>query len=212
MANIREHMALSGNGILRKKYNLSDCDLIAALDECGRGCLFGPVVSCAIIIDDNFNLPEINDSKKVTPKNRKLLSEYIKNNCLSYSITEVDNNIIDDINILQATMLSMNKCIKELSIVPDHIFVDGNYYKDILKINIPFTTIIKGDAIYQSIAAASILAKVYRDELLENLSEKYIGYDLFSNKGYGTKKHIDGIKKHGLTDLHRKSFNINLNN
>ncbi len=203
-------MGLLLDKIARNNFNLKNKTIIASTDECGAGCLFGPVVAAAVILKDTFDLDEVNDSKKLSEKKRKYLSEIIKENCISYSIVEIDNNKIDEINILQARMLAMGECFQQLSLKPEHLLIDGNYFRDILKLSIPYTTVIKGDTLYQSIAAASILAKVYRDELIQSLSKQYEGYDLFSNKGYLTKKHIDGLRKLGLTDLHRKSFNVRL--
>lgn len=206
MVDIRKHMDLFGDGIFRERNNLNTNTIIASVDEVGRGCLFGPVVACAVILKDGFELDSINDSKKLSEKKRLSLSSIIKENCVSYSIVEISNDTIDDINILQATMLAMEKCILSLNTKPEHILVDGNYFKTGLKI--PYTTVVKGDATYQSIAAASILAKVYRDELMIKLSEIYPGYGIETNMGYGTKKHKQAIKELGLTDLHRKTFKI----
>jgi len=197
-------MGLFGDIIAREKYNISG--IISSVDECGRGCLFGPVVACSLILKDGFELDSINDSKKLTEKKRKYLSDIIKENCISYSIIEVSNKVIDEVNILQATMIAMEESINNLSVKPEHILVDGNYFKT--NLTIPHTTVVKGDATYQSIAAASILAKVYRDELLVTLSETYPQYGLDSNMGYGTKKHLEAIKEHGFTDLHRMSFKV----
>ena len=191
------------------------------IDEVGRGCLFGPVFSSAVILpkeidsEDTIDL-EIKDSKKINKKNREILSEYIKYIALDYSISYKDVDIIDKYNILQSTYQSMHKSIENLNIKIDSILVDGNLFKPyICKYTneyIPHTCVINGDNIYTSIAAASILAKVARDKYIEELCEKYpdldTKYDISSNKGYGTQKHIDGIKKYGITNLHRKTFGL----
>lgn len=194
------------------------------IDEVGRGCLFGRVYSAAVILpkeidpEDEFHL-EIKDSKKISKKNRDLLSDYIKYIALDYQISYQDVDIIDKHNILQATYKSMHQSIDRLSIDIDSILVDGNQFKPYMYTNssniwtnIPHTCVINGDNQLIPIAAASILAKVARDDYIEELCCKYpildTIYDINSNKGYGTKKHIDGIKSNGITNLHRTTFGL----
>jgi len=188
------------------------------IDEVGRGCLFGPVVIASVIwldIDPNPEL-EIKDSKKCSFKKIKELSEYIKNNSISYNIQFKDNNYIDKNNILESTLDGMRECvdntIKHINI--DTILVDGNRFHPYLDYNgdnIPHVCVINGDNTYKSIAAASILAKEYRDEYILNLvkdNPELEKYDILNNKGYGTKKHIEAIKKYGITKWHRNTFGI----
>lgn len=194
------------------------------IDEVGRGCLFGRVYSAAVILpkeidpDDTFHL-EIKDSKKLSKKNRQLLSDYIKYIALDYQITYEDVDTIDKYNILQATYKSMHKSIDNLLIQVDSILVDGNNFKPYMYTNsnnewnnIPHKCIINGDNEFISIAAASILAKVARDNYIDELCTKHPIldklYDISSNKGYGTKKHLDGIINNGITNLHRKTFGL----
>lgn len=193
------------------------------IDEVGRGCLFGRVYSAAVILpkeiepDDEFHL-EIKDSKKHSEKNRLLLDEYIKYIALDYQISYQEVESIDDINILQATYKSMHNSLDNLSIDIDTILVDGNSFKPYMnnKVDdldyIPHICVVNGDNNYQSIAAASILAKVARDNYIKELCQQYPlldeYYDLSNNKGYGAPKHIEGIHKYGITNLHRKTFRI----
>ena len=191
------------------------------LDEAGRGCLFGPVCVGAVIwldedpIKDDKNY-EIKDSKKVSEKKRTLLKDYIKDNCIAYNIQLIHHNDIDKYNILQATLRGMRLCLDNITdiINIDTILVDGNhfdFYSDKNDNYIDHVCVIDGDNIYKSIAAASILAKTYRDEWIQNLvkeNPELEKYDLYNNKGYGTKKHLDAIKKYGITKWHRKSFGI----
>ena len=191
------------------------------LDEAGRGCLFGPVCVGAVIwldedpIKDDKNY-EIKDSKKVSEKKRTLLKDYIKDNCIAYSIQLIHHEDIDKYNILQATLRGMRLCLDNITdiINIDTILIDGNhfdFYSDKNDNYIDHVCVIDGDNIYKSIAAASILAKTYRDKWIQNLvkeNPELEKYDLYNNKGYGTKKHLDAIKKYGITKLHRKSFGI----
>ena len=191
------------------------------LDEAGRGCLFGPVCVGAVIwldedpIKDDKNY-EIKDSKKVSEKKRTLLKDYIKDNCIAYNIQLIHHNDIDKYNILQATLRGMRLCLDNITdiINIDTILIDGNhfdFYSDKNDNYIDHVCVIDGDNIYKSIAAASILAKTYRDKWIQNLvkeNPELEKYDLYNNKGYGTKKHLDAIKKYGITKLHRKSFGI----
>ena len=191
------------------------------LDEAGRGCLFGPVCVGAVIwldedpIKDDKNY-EIKDSKKVSEKKRTLLKDYIKDNSIAYSIQLIHHEDIDKYNILQATLRGMRLCLDSITdiINIDTILVDGNhfdFYSDKNDNYIDHVCVIDGDNIYKSIAAASILAKTYRDEWIQNLvkeNPELEKYDLHNNKGYGTKKHLDAIKEYGITKWHRKSFGI----
>lgn len=175
---------------------------IAGLDEVGRGPLVGPVVTAAVILPCDFYDERIQDSKKLTEKKRELLYEVIKQHAISIGIGISSNDIIDNINILEATKKAMKESINNLNIKPEHILIDAVK----LDINIPSTSIIKGDAKSQSIAAASIIAKVTRDRMMYELDKKHPEYDFAHNKGYGTKKHIEAIKKYGIIKEHRKTF------
>ena len=191
------------------------------IDEAGRGCLFGPVCVAAVIwldedpIQDDKNY-EIKDSKKVSEKKRTLLKDYIKDNSIAYNIQLIHHNDIDKYNILQATLRGMRLCLDNITdiINIDTILVDGNhfdFYSDKNDKYIDHVCVIDGDNIYKSIAAASILAKTYRDEWIYKLVDEnpeLEKYDLRNNKGYGTKKHLDAIKEYGITKWHRKSFGI----
>lgn len=188
--------------MLKNRLNniLNEC----GVDEAGAGCLFGPVVAASVIMPVDWFNSELNDSKKLSEKKRERLYDIVIQDAVSYSIQEIDNNKIDNINILQARFLAMDKCIKSMSIRPDHVLIDGDkFYKNY---DIPFTCVVRGDGEYLSIAAASVLAKVYRDRLVVDISKKFPNYLLEKHKGYGTKVHIDAIKKFGLTELHRKTF------
>jgi len=193
------------------------------LDEAGRGCLFGPVCVGAVVWLDDDPIKddkdyEIRDSKKVSEKKRTLLKDYIKENAIAYSIQLIHNKDIDKYNILNATMNGMHKCLDDITslLSIDTILVDGNhfeFYSDQNDNYINHVCIVDGDNTYKSIAAASILAKTYRDEWIYNLVDEnpeLEKYDLRNNKGYGTKRHIDAIKQYGLTKWHRKSFKINI--
>ncbi len=180
---------------------------IAGVDEVGRGCFAGPVVSAAVILPSDFSATdEINDSKLLTPGKREKLSEIIKKHALSYSIAEVSVQAINKYGIGKATQMSFRKAIKLLSIQPDYILIDAFYINRLKRHN--QKPIVHGDNKSISIAAASIIAKVYRDSIMRNLHSKYNIYDFFTNKGYGTKKHQEAIRIHGLSNLHRTSFNL----
>lgn len=181
---------------------------ISGIDEVGRGSLSGPVVTASVILPQDMSklllLSEVTDSKALSEKKREYLFPIIKEIVLDYSIGIIDNKIIDEVNILQATFLAMKQSIEKLKLKPDFIIVDGN--KKIPDVLIPQKEIIKGDLKSLSIGAASILAKVTRDKIMENYSETYPLYNWKKNKGYSSKEHIEAIKKYGLTDLHRKTF------
>lgn len=177
--------------------------LLAGTDEAGRGPIAGPVVAAAVIFDDKTFREQINDSKKLTEKKRDELFEWITSNCVSYGISIVDHIEIDAINILQASLKAMKNAVAQLNVKPDLILIDGN--KTFLS-NIPTKPIVKGDAKSFSIAAASILAKVTRDKIMLEASEKHPEYLWHKNKGYPTKKHIEAVRSFGVTPLHRKTF------
>ena len=182
-------------------YN-NEINFIAGIDEVGRGPLVGPVVTAAVILPKDFYDERINDSKKLTEKKRELLYDVIMENALSVGIGISSPEVIDEINILNATKKAMIEAINNLSIKPEHLLIDPVK----LDIDIPQTSIIKGDAKSQSIASASIIAKVTRDRMMVELDKKYPMYDFKHNKGYGTKKHIEALYKYGPLKEHRKSF------
>ncbi len=177
-------------------------NLIAGVDEVGRGPLVGPVVCAAVILPKDFFDERINDSKKLTEKKRELLYDVIYENAISVGIGMCTNEEIDEINILEATKKAMKEAINNLSVKPEHVLIDAVK----LDIDIPSTSIIKGDAKSESIAAASIIAKVTRDRMLVELDKLHPEYDFKHNKGYGTKKHIEAIYKYGVLKEHRKTF------
>ena len=181
----------------------------AGIDEAGRGSLAGPVTAAAVILGKDLRNKDLNDSKKLSPKKRLELKKYIEKNALAYSVAFVDSSQIDKNNILNSTFKAMHMSLKGLDIEPDFIIVDGNLFKQYKDLD--YKCIIKGDQKYQNIAAASILAKTYRDEYMSNLHLKFPEYDWIKNKGYGTKYHIDMITKFGRTKYHRKSFQIKSN-
>lgn len=176
---------------------------IAGIDEAGRGPLCGPVVAAAVILKDGEYIEGVNDSKKLSEKKRDSLYEEITKKAISWSVGVVDEKTIDKINILEATRLAMKQAVEGLKLEPDHVLVDAEKH---VPIKIPYTPIIKGDSLSVSIAAASIIAKVTRDNMMYDLDKKYPEYEFAKNKGYGTKFHMDAIEKYGLTDIHRKSF------
>lgn len=178
----------------------------AGCDEVGRGCLAGPVVAAAVIFPADYSNKWINDSKKLGKTQRKNLIEEIKGNAIAWQISEATVEEIDQINIANASFLAMKRAIFGLQIPPEHLLIDGNRWKSDLLI--PYTCVIKGDGKFSSIAAASILAKVYRDELMEKLAEEFPYYGWESNVGYPTELHRDGIKRNGSCIWHRKSFQL----
>ena len=177
--------------------------LIGGLDEVGRGPLIGPVVAACVILPLNYKLDGLTDSKKLTEKKRDYYYEIIKRDALAIGVGIVDEKEIDEINIYEATKKAMIMSINNLSIKPEHILIDAMK----LDIDIPFTSIIKGDKKSLTISAASVIAKVTRDKMMYELDELYPMYDLKNNKGYGTKKHIEAIEKYGITKYHRLTFN-----
>ncbi len=176
---------------------------VCGIDEAGRGPLCGPVVAAACILPVDLDIPGLNDSKKLSPKKRMELFEQIKEKAVAFSIGYGDVEEIDRINILEATLLAMRRAVEGLDIKPDYLLVDGNIYRDF---DLPGEAVIKGDATSSSIAAASILAKVTRDLLCDELDALYPEYGIKQHKGYGTKAHMDALRKHGPTPCHRKQF------
>ncbi len=176
--------------------------LIAGVDEVGRGPLIGPVVAAAVILPKGFYHPGIKDSKKLSEKKREELYKVITENALSIGVGTVSEEVIDEINIYEATKTAMKEAINSLTIPPEHVLIDAMK----LDLKMPSTSIIKGDTLSESIAAASIIAKVTRDYLLMKMDEEYPMYDLKNNKGYGTKKHLEALEKYGACKYHRKSY------
>ena len=182
---------------------------IAGIDEAGRGPLAGPVVAAAVVLPmDEILFNEINDSKQLAEKKRNNLFELIANNAISFSIRTINNSVIDEINILNATIKAMENAVSNLKTLPNYLIIDGNKYNSN---SIPYRTIIKGDRISKTIAAASILAKVHRDKFMIEVADKeFPQYNFAKHKGYGTKEHIDLIKKHGTCKYHRLTFLKNI--
>lgn len=180
--------------------------LEAGIDEAGRGCYAGPVFAAAVILPKNFFHPDLNDSKQVTAAKRELLRPIIEKESIAWAVASVDNEEIDSINILQATYKAMHLAVKKLRTRPELLLIDGNRFKKYP--TIPHECIIKGDSLYASIAAASILAKTYRDDLMKKLHVQFPAYGWNDNKGYGTAKHREAIKEMGLSVYHRKSYKI----
>ncbi len=186
--------------------NYSGKLLECGLDEAGRGCGAGPVVAAAVILPKGFYHSKLRDSKKMNEKSKREVFDYIKENAISYSVCISTPQEIDKINILQATMLAMHRAVDGLNVKPEYLIIDGNYfnkYKDI-----DHSTIVKGDDKFMSIAAASVLAKVTRDDIMLKLSKDYPQYDWENNMGYLTKKHLESVKEFGLCEHHRKSYNF----
>ncbi|MBW4755962.1 ribonuclease HII [Prevotella melaninogenica] len=182
-------------------------DLIeASCDEAGRGCLAGSVYAAAVILPPDYQNELLNDSKKLTAKKRYALREEIERDAIAWAVGIVTPEEIDKINILNASFLAMHRALDQLSVRPEAVIVDGNRFKPYQ--DLPSTTIVKGDGKYLSIAAASILAKTYRDDYMLSLAEEYPQYDWQSNMGYPTKKHRQAIREHGITPYHRKSYNL----
>lgn len=190
--------------MLLNQYTISKLEV--GTDEAGRGCLAGPVTAGAVILPENFSLPKLNDSKLLSEKIRFEIRPYIEENAISWNIAQIDNFKIDEINILNASILAMHKAIDGLKVKPEFILIDGNRFKPYK--NIPYICMIKGDRRFMNIAAASILAKTYRDEFMENLAEEFPMYDWKNNKGYPTKKHREAIEKYGTTQYHRMTFRL----
>ncbi len=196
--------------LMEKNYSLQLCmhpnRIEAGCDEAGRGCLAGPVFAAAVILPPDFRCEALNDSKQLSEKERCLLRPIIEQNALCYAVEMCSPEEIDEINILWASVKAMHKALAKLTVKPEHILVDGNRFRPFE--DVPHTLVVKGDGKYMSIAAASVLAKTYRDEYMQTLHNQFPVYDWTKNKGYPTKNHRDAIKKHGITEYHRKSFNL----
>ena len=178
----------------------------AGCDEAGRGCLAGSVYAAAVILPDGYQNELLNDSKQLSEKKRYQLREIIERDAVAWAVGIVTPDEIDQINILNASILAMHRALDQLKVRPEAIIVDGNRFKPYQ--DLPHTTIVKGDGKYLAIAAASILAKTYRDDYMNQLAEEYPQYDWLSNKGYPTRKHREAIKQFGITPYHRKSYNL----
>jgi len=187
-----------------KEYNEKGYELIGGIDEAGRGPLAGPVVAACVILPKGCVIEGVNDSKKLSEKKREELYEEITKKAVAWSVGIMDNNVIDDINILEATRKAMTHTIEELGVKPDYIFIDAE--KKVDTKGIPYLPIVKGDALSISIASASIIAKVTRDRMMKEYDQMFPEYGFEKHKGYGTKAHTEAIKEHGLTIIHRKSF------
>ncbi|MEE1097788.1 MAG: ribonuclease HII [Bacteroidales bacterium] len=184
-----------------KEENIIEC----GCDEAGRGCLAGPVVAAAVVLPRDFDCKELNDSKQLSDSKRRLLRPIIEEKALAWAVAFVDNETIDRINILNASFLAMSNAVRKLNVKPDLLLIDSNRFKSDL--DIPFECIVKGDGKFQSIAAASILAKTYRDDFMIEAHLSHPQYYWNKNMGYPTKQHREAIKEFGMTSLHRKSFN-----
>jgi len=185
-----------------KDLNKKGINLIAGVDEVGRGPLIGPVVAAAVILPKNYHLEGLTDSKKLSEHKREYFYEIINKDALAIGIGIVDEKKIDEINIYEATKVAMQEAINNLEVKPEHILIDAMP----LNLDIPTTSIIKGDLLSITISAASVIAKVTRDHMLYVIDKEYPMYDLKNNKGYGTKKHLEAIKKYGITKYHRLSY------
>ncbi len=188
------------------QHNFSGFTLEAGTDEAGRGCLAGPVVAAAVILPKKFDHPLLNDSKQLSEKQRFKLKPIIESKALAYAVSFIWQDKIDEINILQSSILAMHTAIQQLSIQPEFIIVDGNKFNPYN--NIPHQTIVKGDSKFMSIAAASVLAKTFRDAYMEKIHCDFIDYNWKQNKGYPTKQHREAIRKNGITMHHRKTFKL----
>jgi ribonuclease HII len=180
--------------------------LEAGCDEAGRGCLAGPVYAAAVILPEDIDIPMLNDSKKLSDKQRYQLRPLIEEKAIAWAVGVVDHKEIDEINILNASFLAMHRAIDQLKTCPEFLLIDGNRFKKYKEI--PHECMVKGDGRFLSIAAASVLAKTYRDDFMDKIHEEFPHYDWNKNKGYPTKKHREGIVKHGPTSYHRMSFRL----
>lgn len=188
------------------KLNYSGFLLEAGTDEAGRGCLSGPVVAAAVILPAEFSHPFLNDSKQISKKKRDLLKPIIEQNAVAFGVSFVWQQEVDTINVLQASITGMHRAIDALKVAPEFIIVDGNKFKNYKEI--PHETIVKGDSKYLSIAAASVLAKTYRDAYMAKIHKEFPMYNWAKNKGYPTKEHRNAIRQFGATDYHRKTFKL----
>lgn len=189
-----------------KNHYYSEYELEAGCDEAGRGCLAGSVYAAAVIFPKDYHNNELNDSKQLSAKKRYALREIVERDALAWAVGIVTPEEIDKINILNASILAMHRALDQLKVRPEAVIVDGNKFKPYH--DLPYSTIVKGDGKYLSIAAASILAKTFRDDYMDRLAEEYPQYDWLSNKGYPTKKHREAIRKYGVTPYHRMSYNL----
>lgn len=201
---VKIYIFIKINFMLSLRY--SDFKFECGTDEAGRGCLAGPVTAAAIVLPEDFQLELLNDSKQLSEKVREKLKPLIEERAISFSVTHLEPKIIDEINILNASIKAMQECVIKLNPTPLYIIVDGNRFKPIN--NIPYSTIVKGDSKYMSIAAASVLAKTYRDAYMNKIHEEFPMYNWKQNKGYPTKEHREAIRKYGPTKYHRMSFRL----
>ncbi|MDO4216835.1 MAG: ribonuclease HII [Bacteroidales bacterium] len=190
--------------MLEEKYHTDTIE--AGCDEAGRGCLAGPVVAAAVILPEGYTNPLINDSKQLSEKRRYQLREDIQRDAIAWAVAEVSNEEIDHMNILRASLHAMNLAIKQLKVQPQTLLIDGNRFVN--ETNLPYRCIVKGDGRYMDIAAASILAKTYRDDMMMKAHQQYPHYGWDKNKGYPTAQHYAAIEQYGITPLHRKSFRL----
>jgi len=199
---VEEDLRLEKMLAYEKELYAQGIQLIAGVDEVGRGPLAGPVVAAAVILPENCKIPGLNDSKKIPKSKHQAIYQAVLGQALSVGIGVKDNQVIDQVNIYEATKLAMLEAIQELDQQPQHLLIDA------MKLDLPIsqTSIIKGDANSLSIAAASIVAKVTRDQMMAAYDQEYPGYDFGQNAGYGTSKHLEGLEKHGVTPIHRRSF------
>ena len=201
-AEIDENFRLEAMFSYEKEFYAQGISLIAGVDEVGRGPLAGPVVAAAVILPQNCKIKGLNDSKKIPKKKHEDIFQAVKEKALAIGIGVMDNHVIDQVNIYEATKLAMKEAIAQLQLKPEHLLIDA------MELDLPIsqTSIIKGDANSLSIAAASIVAKVTRDKIMANYDQEFPGYDFSQNAGYGTAKHLEGIAKLGITPIHRTSF------
>lgn len=188
------------------KNNFSGYQFEAGTDEAGRGCLSGPVVAAAVILPLDYHNKLLNDSKQLSEAKRKKLRPIIEKDALAYGVSFINEKEVDQLNVLQASITGMQRAISMMSITPEYIIVDGNKFKPYK--DVPFETIVKGDAKYLSIAAASVLAKTYRDDFMEKIHKEFPFYNWKNNKGYPTKEHRKAIQEYGITKYHRKTFKL----
>ena len=201
-AEMDENLRLEAMLRYEKELYVQEINLIAGVDEVGRGPLAGPVVAAAVILPKDCKIKGLNDSKKIPKKKHEEIFQVVKDNAIAIGVGIMDNHVIDQVNIYEATKLAMKEAISQLQPQPEHLLIDA------MKLDLPIsqTSIIKGDANSLSIAAASIVAKVTRDKIMANYDQEFPGYDFGQNAGYGTAKHIYGLEKHGVTPIHRTSF------
>ena len=188
------------------KNNFSGYQFEAGTDEAGRGCLSGPVVAAAVILPLDYHNKLLNDSKQLSEAKRKKLRPIIEKDALAFGVSFINEKEVDQLNVLQASITGMHRAISIMSITPEYIIVDGNKFKPYK--DVPFETIVKGDAKYLSIAAASVLAKTYRDDFMEKIHKEFPFYNWKNNKGYPTKEHRKAIQEYGITKYHRKTFKL----